>query len=164
KVRAELLDEGLDIITRLWAGEPFGYNGIHYQISPPPYPHPAPVQKPRIPIWVVGMWPHEKSVKRALRWDGWVTATQKTDGPGFAPITPDDIREMKAYVDANRPVAEPFDIVVEGESPLGDPQQAAAHVRSYAEAGATWWIESLWEHPQFTYLEARLRQGPPSIR
>ncbi|MES0359993.1 MAG: LLM class flavin-dependent oxidoreductase [Anaerolineales bacterium] len=53
KIRAELLDESLEIITNLWAGDPFTHAGKHYQVkisektlSPPP----PPVQKPRIPI------------------------------------------------------------------------------------------------------------------
>jgi alkanesulfonate monooxygenase SsuD/methylene tetrahydromethanopterin reductase-like flavin-dependent oxidoreductase (luciferase family) len=55
KARAELLDEGLDILTGLWRGQPFNYQGKHYKIKetsshlPPP-----PIQQPRIPIWVVG--------------------------------------------------------------------------------------------------------------
>ena len=41
KTRAELMDEGLDIIAGLWAGQPFNYVGKHYQVkettfSPPP--------------------------------------------------------------------------------------------------------------------------------
>jgi alkanesulfonate monooxygenase SsuD/methylene tetrahydromethanopterin reductase-like flavin-dependent oxidoreductase (luciferase family) len=31
KVRAELLDESLEILTGLWGGEPFSYEGEHYQ-------------------------------------------------------------------------------------------------------------------------------------
>ena len=58
-MRAELLDEGLELLTRLWAGMPVRFAGKHYQVdvneenflTPPP---PPPVQQPRIPIWVVG--------------------------------------------------------------------------------------------------------------
>ena len=61
-MRAELLDEGLELLTRLWAGMPVRFEGKHYQVdvneenflTPPP---PPPVQQPRIPIWVVGAWP-----------------------------------------------------------------------------------------------------------
>ena len=31
---------------------------------------PPSVQQPRIPIWVVAIWPRVKSVDRALRYDG----------------------------------------------------------------------------------------------
>ena len=37
---------------------------------------------------------------------------------------------------------------------------------AYAEAGATWWIESMWdamnEHSPVTAAYDRLRQGPPT--
>jgi alkanesulfonate monooxygenase SsuD/methylene tetrahydromethanopterin reductase-like flavin-dependent oxidoreductase (luciferase family) len=41
KVRAELLDESLEILTGLWNGEPFSYEGEHYRLEemtflPPP--------------------------------------------------------------------------------------------------------------------------------
>ena len=71
KTRAELLDEGLDILTGLWRGQPFNYDGKHYHIKETTfYPLPSPVQQPRIPIWVVGAWPKKKSMQRVLRYDG----------------------------------------------------------------------------------------------
>jgi alkanesulfonate monooxygenase SsuD/methylene tetrahydromethanopterin reductase-like flavin-dependent oxidoreductase (luciferase family) len=163
KIRAERLDEGLEIITRLWTREPFDYSGKHYQVKAVTRPLPAPVQTPRVPIWVVGAWPHEKSVQRALRWDGWLTAKPNADGSGFAAITPDDIREMAAYAKTYRAGSTPFDIVIEGETPLGNMARATATVRPFAEAGATWWIESLWMHDELEYLHARIQQGPPRM-
>src|SRR5512143_3564387 len=51
KERAELLDEGLDILTGLWRGQPFNYDGKHYTIRPiVHFPPPPPVQQPRIQI------------------------------------------------------------------------------------------------------------------
>src|SRR5512133_3420780 len=71
KIRAELLDEGLDILTGLWRGQPFNYSGKHYTVKETSFaPPPTPVQRPRIPIWVVGAWPRMKSMQRALRYDG----------------------------------------------------------------------------------------------
>src|SRR5512143_501243 len=71
KTRAELLDEGLDILTGLWRGQPFDYRGKHYVINETKFmPPPPPVQQPRIPIWVVGVWGSRKSMARALRYDG----------------------------------------------------------------------------------------------
>ncbi len=166
RARAELLDEGLDILTGLWAGQPFQYTGKHYQVRetdfmlPPP-----PVQKPRIPIWVVGAWPYEKSMRRALRYDGLLPNVIGQDGQ-HQKLTPDHIREMKAYVETNRLDRTPFDIVVEGETPGDDPQQAATLIRPWVEAGATWWIEAMWEAPRDAAgrraVHERLLQGPPS--
>lgn len=81
KTRAELLDEGLDILTALWHGQPFNYNGKYYKIKETKFhPPPPPVQKPRIPIWVVGVWPRRKSMKRALRYDGLLPAVMGDNG------------------------------------------------------------------------------------
>ncbi|MES1239389.1 MAG: LLM class flavin-dependent oxidoreductase, partial [Chloroflexota bacterium] len=69
--RAERLDETLEILEGLWSGEPFGYDGRHYAFDPMAF-HPRPIQRPRIPIWVVGAWPSERSMARILRYDGWL--------------------------------------------------------------------------------------------
>ena len=71
KTRAELLDEGLAVLTGLWAGQPFSFQGVHYTVQPTGFmPPPPPVQRPRIPIWVVGAWGRPKSMARAFRYDG----------------------------------------------------------------------------------------------
>src|SRR5512133_521988 len=71
KIRAERLDEGLEILTGLWKGQPFQFEGRHYHIQPTDFQTPPPpLQRPRIPIWVVGAWPKEKSMQRALQFDG----------------------------------------------------------------------------------------------
>ena len=52
KVRSQLLDEGLEILTGLWSGEPFSFHGQRYHIEEMTFLPPA-LQSPRIPIWVV---------------------------------------------------------------------------------------------------------------
>ena len=167
KTRAELLDEGLDILTGLWRGQPFNYDGKHYHIKETKfYPLPPPVQQPRIPIWVVGAWPKQKSLQRVLRYDGLLPTVMNDQGQHIPP-TPDLIREMTGYIAAHRTATTPFDIVVEGKTPGADPDRAAKIVRQWADAGATWWIEALWGDPaQSIDLDAvihRIRQGPPHI-
>lgn len=68
-VRAEKLDEGLDIVTGLWSGEEFSHRGGHYRIDKALFLA-LPKQSPRIPIWVGGFWPHKPPFRRAARWDG----------------------------------------------------------------------------------------------
>jgi len=167
KTRAELLDEGLEILTGLWRGQPFNYDGKHYRIKPTNFfPPPPPVQQPRIPIWVVGAWPKEKSLRRALRYDGLLPTVMNDQGQHIPP-TPDLIREMTGYIAAHRTATTPFDIVVEGKTPGADRDRAAEAVQVWADAGATWWIEALWGDPaQSIDLDAvifRIRQGPPHI-
>jgi hypothetical protein len=167
KTRAELLDEGLDIVTGLWRGQPFNYNGKHYHIKETKfYPLPPPVQQPRIPIWVVGAWPKEKSMQRVLRYDGLLPNVMSDDGQ-HREMTSNDVHAMREYVAANRSPATPFDIVVEGKTPGDEADRAAEIVRKWADVGATWWIEALWGDPnQPVDLEAvrqRIQQGPPQF-
>lgn len=167
KTRAELLDEGLDILTGLWRGQPFNYDGKHYQVRPTDFmPPPPPVQRPRIPIWVVGAWNRPKSMARVLRYDGILPNTMTPEGD-HRPLTTDDVRDIKAFVDANRTEPGPFDIVVEGETPGSEPRKAGEQVRAWAEAGATWWIEALWPAPDKpsdpAAVRRRVEQGPPRI-
>jgi len=165
RTRARLLDEGLDVLTGLWRGQPFEYVGSHYQVRPSEFlPPPPPVQQPRIPIWVVGAWPSPKSLGRALRYDGILPTVIGDEGARQA--TPDEVRELTDYVRRVRG-EEPFDVVVEGETPGGDPEAAGDQVRTWADAGATWWIEGRWDvigRPDAVdVVRERLRQGPPRL-
>lgn len=169
KTRAELLDEGLEILTGLWRGQPFSYTGKHYQIRETEFQlPPPPVQQPRIPIWVVGAWPRRKSMQRALRYDGLLPNIMGEDGHvRMSPPTPEEIRTIKDYIDANRTETTPYDIVVEGETPGGhdreDVQAAAAIVGPLAQVGATWWIEARWTAADLAQVLERVRQGPPRL-
>jgi alkanesulfonate monooxygenase SsuD/methylene tetrahydromethanopterin reductase-like flavin-dependent oxidoreductase (luciferase family) len=162
KTRAELLDEGLAVLDGLWRGQPFTFHGRHYHVDAMTL-LPRPVQQPRVPLWVVGVWPRARSLDRALRYDGLVP--QKKFGPGQAPgpIPPDDLRAIRAYIAEHRPRAAPFDLIAEGETPAGNPRQAAEQVRPLAEAGATWWLESRWSAGDDweSAVRERIRQGPP---
>ena len=99
---------------------------------------------------------------RALRYDGMLAAT--VGGSAASPgVTPGAISEIRAYVEENREEDGTFDIVWEGQTPGEDPKQAASIVRPFAEAGATWWIESPWSPPnEPDDLRRRIKQGPPS--
>lgn len=167
RTRADLLDESLDILSGLWAGQPFSYLGAHYQVKETEFsPPPPPVQQPRIPIWVVGLWPSKKSMGRVLKYDGLLPNVFDEHGQ-HRPLIPDDVREMSSYIAKNRDQSTPFDIVVEGETPGADPQGAAGIIRPWIDAGATWWIEAMWEAPRDAHgrqaVLTRLKQGPPQL-
>lgn len=157
--RAQLLDECLDILNGAWSGELFSHDGEQYHVQSMKL-LPSTVQKPRIPVWVVGAWPREKSMQRVLLWDGIIP--QKV-GNGEEPMTPDDIRAIKAYVDARRTLTTPFDITWEGETPGDDRERAAAMVQPWIDAGITWWMESRWSNTGLAEVRTRIRQGPPRI-
>jgi hypothetical protein len=82
-------------------------------------------------------------MRRVVRYDGLLPAVIGEDGNIHGPRAPDEIREMKAFIDAHRPQEMPFDIVAEGETPIDNPKEATAAIRSWEDAGATWWIEAM---------------------
>jgi alkanesulfonate monooxygenase SsuD/methylene tetrahydromethanopterin reductase-like flavin-dependent oxidoreductase (luciferase family) len=160
RVRAARLDEGLEVLTRLWSGEPVSFHGEHYHLEEVAF-RPTPVQRPRIPIFVAGAWPRRAPWRRAARYDGVVPLKVAADGD-LGPLTPDDLAELLAIVGAHRPGGEPLEVMVGGETPGGDPEAALAVVEPLAEAGMTWWTESLEPHRGgLEQLRARVRQGPP---
>jgi alkanesulfonate monooxygenase SsuD/methylene tetrahydromethanopterin reductase-like flavin-dependent oxidoreductase (luciferase family) len=104
--RARLLDEGLERLTELWGGE-F---------------EPAPVQQPRIPIWVAARWPNRRPVRRAARWDGLFVID--LPGPDAFEELAQEVRDLRAGND------DAFDLVA--EIPIG------ADPAPWEAAGATW--------------------------
>jgi len=159
KKRAEQLDEGLEVLVGLWSGEPFSFHGKHYQVEDVTY-LPKPVQSPRIPTWVAGGWPNRKPFRRAARWDGiyLMTVNQVTNEL----LTPGEVREIVAYINAHRETADPFDIAASGETPA-DAHKGDAIVQPYQEAGATWWIELEDSRGSFEAYRERIRRGPPRV-
>lgn len=163
KRRAALLDEGLELLHGFWSGEAFSFEGEHFRIEDVTY-SPTPLQNPRVPVWVVGAWPRPKSMRRVLQWDGLIP--YKLDGTS-EPMTPDDIRAMKEWIDARRTAATPFDIVWEDDTPGDAPEAAAEAVKPWADAGVTWWLESVWNAPRSAAgvagMRQRIEQGPPHV-
>jgi alkanesulfonate monooxygenase SsuD/methylene tetrahydromethanopterin reductase-like flavin-dependent oxidoreductase (luciferase family) len=151
-VRAEQLDEALAIVDGLWKGEPYTFNGRHFQVDNLRM-LPLPFQSPRIPIWVVGVWGKPRSMRRALAWDGIIPQRYKE----WQPFTADDIRRIRDYVLAERLNARRLEIVAGGLT-----GSDANGVRAFAEAGATWWVEGDMGTLSFEKVRERLRQGPPA--
>jgi alkanesulfonate monooxygenase SsuD/methylene tetrahydromethanopterin reductase-like flavin-dependent oxidoreductase (luciferase family) len=155
RVRAGKLDEGLEILTRLWSGEAVSFDGRYHHVHDTTFA-PAPVQRPRIPIWVAGAWPNPAPFRRAARWDGVYPLGLDADGQ-MRPLEAEAYPEMLAAIAAHRTSPDPFDVLATGVAD-GDP----AAVAPFERAGATWWIESDdggpgWEGRMFE----RVRSGPP---
>jgi hypothetical protein len=102
--------------------------------------------------------PQPKSTRRVLRCDG-VVPMVKPKGRKPRATTPDDVREIRAWIEARQEGTTPLDIVIEGVLP-DDPIEAASTIAEWADAGATWWIESPWGQP-LERRERSLRRGPP---
>ncbi len=125
KERAAMLDEGLDLLQRLWTGEEVTHRGEHYTVDGVTLA-PTPVQK-RLPVWIGGNRP--ASLRRAERWDGWLA--DSADPTGMT-LTPDDIARSIEQIGRG----DDFEVAVLGQSDRGDPA-------AYAAAGATWWLENV---------------------
>jgi alkanesulfonate monooxygenase SsuD/methylene tetrahydromethanopterin reductase-like flavin-dependent oxidoreductase (luciferase family) len=165
KVLAEKLDEGLQILTGLWSGQPFNFKGKHYHLAEMTF-LPTPRQTPRVPIWVGGMWPNKAPFRRAAKWDG-VCPIGMTSG-----LSPEDFADLQAYIRRYRTTDEPYDFVAMGITPGDDPDRARDIVSSYAITGANWWIEDAspyrygwdegnWSDAVICKVRERVRQGPP---
>jgi alkanesulfonate monooxygenase SsuD/methylene tetrahydromethanopterin reductase-like flavin-dependent oxidoreductase (luciferase family) len=163
--RADLLDEGLDVIDALWRGE-LQHHGPRFEldIAPGHVLDLVPAQEPRVPIWVVGAWPRPKSMNRVLRCDG-ILPVKSMPGDE-SPLSPDDVRDIAAWLGAHG--AHSHDIVVEGATSARDQEAAAATVAPWAEAGATWWLDARWKLPHHSgermqQVRRRLHAGPPQL-
>lgn len=169
KVRAAMLDEGLEILAGLWTGEPFQYAGTHYHIRRAQF-LPRPVQTPRIPIWVGGFWPRPAPFRRAGRWDG--VFPLGLGLPFTEMMRPEQVRAMVSFIHEQRAreglADRPFEVAHNGISSGFDPRADHAIAQTYASAGVTWWLEHLlperWGSGDEWPVEAmrqRVLQGPP---
>ena len=142
KTRAKLLDEGLEVLVGLWSGQPFSYQGEHYQVSEITF-LPTPVQSPRIPIWIGGFWPRKGPLERAMQWDGTYFGKANDDGT-YDDMTVEDVQALKTYADQHRDAKIPFDIALGGKTSGDDLEKDQAQIKPLAEAGVTWWLEKHW--------------------
>ena len=155
--RADMLDEGLEVVLGLWTGERFAHDGTHYRLHEMTF-RPRPVQRPRIPIWVGGGWPAKAPFIRAARFEG----VYPIDGPsaGFEPLDPSTIAEIADLVHRHRTSPEPFEVSVFLAAP--DDQTATDLLAAYRQAGVTWvQVGPLFDEPPEEFL-ARVKAGPPS--
>jgi alkanesulfonate monooxygenase SsuD/methylene tetrahydromethanopterin reductase-like flavin-dependent oxidoreductase (luciferase family) len=153
--RAELLDEGIDLIRTLWAGDT-SYHGQHYHYQTGRLDLSAAVRpvQDRVPIWVVGVWPAPKSMRRSLRCDG-VIPQYRVEGREQGP---QDARAVRAWL-TERGAPDTFDVIADGETPADDAATAARTAASWAQAGCTWWLETRWEARD--QMRERIAAGPP---
>lgn len=129
RILASMLDEGLEVISGLWSGQPFSHSGPHYTLDGVQF-LPVPLQQPRIPVWVSAIARNEHTLGRAGCWDGVVLGAMSADGAGMDRLPPQAVAEVAARPDA------PADIVV--AAPAGtDPAP-------YEAAGATWVLITDW--------------------
>jgi alkanesulfonate monooxygenase SsuD/methylene tetrahydromethanopterin reductase-like flavin-dependent oxidoreductase (luciferase family) len=145
--RALLLDDGIEIIKRLWSGASVSYEGNRLRIDNVRF-LPPPLQRPRIPIWSAVLWPPRPNpIRRAARCDG--VAPFAPDG-----LTPDNVRELRDAIQRERGNDEPFDICLHG------PKERA---REFETAGVTWFMESFFPEEPIADVRAIIERGPAVI-
>ena len=154
--RGTMLDEAIEVIAGLWSGEPFTFHGEHYQVTEVPF-LPAPLQQPRIPVWVAGVWPNKAPFRRAARWDGVFPIVERDS---FA-IDPNELREILAYIAEFRQSDEPQDVVVHAESRGVADADLRAGIDALTEAGATWWLQTVAPEEEFDAIKELIAAGPP---
>jgi alkanesulfonate monooxygenase SsuD/methylene tetrahydromethanopterin reductase-like flavin-dependent oxidoreductase (luciferase family) len=160
RLRAELLDEGIDLVRALWSGD-VAYNSKHFAYDGSGARHLSAAVSPiqhHIPLWVVGLWPRPKSMARVLRCDGIVPQYS-------AEPSPEEARRLVEWL-SQQGVAD-IDVIADGETPAGDRGRAASLVAPWAQAGCTWWLETRWGTPETTTQRVdeareRIQAGPPS--
>jgi alkanesulfonate monooxygenase SsuD/methylene tetrahydromethanopterin reductase-like flavin-dependent oxidoreductase (luciferase family) len=167
RVLAERLDEGLHVLDLLWSGEPVTYRGNQITVDDVVF-LPTPVQRPRVPIWVGGVWPNKAPMRRAARWDGAIP-TMAGGIEAARPPEVGEVRELMGFLGGCRAehglADRPFDLVIGGTSPAA-PAAGRALVGPLADLGATWWDERMPWGDDLERAEPILRridQGPPRI-
>jgi hypothetical protein len=160
--RAEMLDEGIDLIRALWEGKG-DYDGRHYRYHSGRTDLVAAVRpiQDRIPLWVVGVWPGRKSMRRVLRCDGLIPQFRESG----ALAGQDGVRAARLWLAENGARSD-LDLIADGETPAGDPGAAAGEVSAWAKAGCTWWLETRWGMEEdlaqrISAMRERLEAGPP---
>lgn len=164
RVLAGMLDEGLEVITLLWTGEPVTFHGTYFTVEGAVM-RPPPAQHPRVPIWVGGDWPKKGPARRAARWDGsLLNAGNAWDQPPDGAV----VAEMRGFFEARRAEAghqaAAFDLVV-GGSTAGMGARGHDILGPLADAGATWWDERfpIDRLDKFDAVRARIEEGPPRL-
>jgi alkanesulfonate monooxygenase SsuD/methylene tetrahydromethanopterin reductase-like flavin-dependent oxidoreductase (luciferase family) len=153
KVRAEMLDEGLQLLKKLWRGEDIDHRGKHYQVKSPTFA-PGGVD---IPIWLAATWPNMKPLRRAAQYDGVVIVRDD-----FATqLNPQEVFEATQYVSEHRDSDKPYQLCITA-STTDDRQADLEYAQAIEEAGANWWQEPCNPAAEsLDQLRARIRRGPP---
>jgi alkanesulfonate monooxygenase SsuD/methylene tetrahydromethanopterin reductase-like flavin-dependent oxidoreductase (luciferase family) len=137
RVRAAMLDEGLELLRALLSGERVSHAGEHYRADGVTL---APLPVRPIPFWIGGN--SRPALRRAARWEGWLADGSDDDRNTLAP---EDVA-AKTAGHALR------DVCFIGYARLAD-------LPTYAAAGVTWWIENLRGDP--ADVLRRVELGPP---
>ena len=158
RVVARRLDEGLEVLARLWSGERVDFRGEHVTADGVTFA-PVPAQRPRPPVWIGCDWPSRPPLRRAGRWDG-IAPMIVSPRDGSWAATPEIVAEIVAALGEHRDGGSPFDVVITGRTQVADGKET---VTALAAAGATWWLEGFRPSPgEYGAAHRRIEAGPPA--
>jgi probable F420-dependent oxidoreductase len=152
RTRAAMVDEFLDLVNRLWSGEPVDFDGEHYTCHGVAMA-PTPVQHPRIPIWIGAGGSYRAPRRRAARWDGFAPASEQWPVGVIPPETYAEIAdELRG---AGAPTTQ-YDVVLIGTADATEPTPAT--IPEYERSGVNW---LLVQALNVADARARILAGPP---
>ena len=122
--------------TKPWRSSPAcGRRDLHAQRPLLPHPRhdascPPALQQPRIPIWVGGVWPNPRPLRRMALLGRHVPALllRQIRRRSLQPVGRDPSRSCAACAHSTAP----FDVIALGATPLAQPEESARVVRAYA--------------------------------
>ncbi len=138
--RAETLDEGADLLVRLWAGEPVHHEGRITAIDVTMTPTPA---RGRIPIWIGCQGFRARTALRAARFDGVFPLD----------VADDDVKRLLDVVAEVRGTLENFDVALA--------VHARVNVDHVERLGATWAMHSFWPGHRIDQIHRFIERGVP---
>ena len=152
RTRSAMYDEGLEVIKAIWSGQAFHHDGQHYRVTLAEGvadPHP-------IPVWVASTIGHPRVIRRAAACDGIFP------NPEDRTPSPDDIAGMlTALHRAGLPDGRAFDVAVAGNASPAWQEPVEVDVAGLAQAGMTWWMESLIHFDPLKLSLEIVDAGPP---
>ncbi|WP_326836160.1 LLM class flavin-dependent oxidoreductase [Amycolatopsis rhabdoformis] len=146
--RSAKFDEALTVLRAIWAGDEVRHRGEHFAVdldASQPEPHP-------IPVWTALSAEHPRVLARAAAGDGVFPLA------GPHPPAPETLARL---VSAVRPEGRPFDVAVAGNASPAWDEPSAVDLGALAEAGMTWWLESLIHFDPLELSLTVVDAGPP---
>ncbi|HEX4176461.1 MAG TPA: TIGR03560 family F420-dependent LLM class oxidoreductase [Acidimicrobiales bacterium] len=150
--RFDLLEDALEIVTRLFTGEVVSYEGKRVSLQDASL-RPVPVQKPHPPIWIGGTGPTRTLPLAARFADVW-----------HAFGTPNSLRDASARLDTLAAEAgrDPSSIMRAGSLSLDDLETARRHAAKWRDAGFGYLVCG-WPEAGDAQVEAFVRDVMPEF-
>ena len=146
RVRAAMLDEGLDVLGQLLSGATVDHRGEHHTADGVQF-LPRPFEGRDIPVWIAGRWPRRAPLRRAARHDGAFV---------IGIDTLDDVRALVDTLHAERGTLDGYDVVLQLPSDDHAPAWAAA-------PGVTWLLTGVGPYRMdVSTVRSRIAAGPPA--